>query len=392
MRALLFFSLVLAWATILCGADRVVDVDTDAGLRVALAEAKPGTRIRIAAGDYRPNVSVRNLHGTESEPIVIESGDPKQPPTFRGGTTGWHLVDCSCLTLRNLSIRGQSGNGLNIDDGGDYDTPSHHILLDGLSVGEVGPTGNRDGIKLSGVDDFVVRRCRIEGWGGQAIDMVGCHRGVIEECCFLGKRGFSQTTGPQTKGGSSEIAIRRCHFDHAGGRAVNLGGSTGKVYFRPLGAKYEAKQITVEGCTFLGSQAPIAFVGVEGAMVRYNTIYRPEKWVLRILQETRDSDFAVCGNNRFERNLLVFRRSDVNDFANVGPGTAPETFHFADNFWYCEDRPEASRPRLPEVETGGVYGHSPRLTFTSEFHFIIPNDPVAARYGATAWKPDSPSR
>lgn len=385
MRSLLLFIGLAFSVSAVCGEERVVELDSDASLRAALAEAKPGTRIRIEPGNYRPGVSVHDLHGTPDAPIVIEGTDREERPVFRGGTTGWHLSDCSHVILRNLSIAGQSGNGLNIDDGGSYDTPSHHILLENISVADIGPTGNHDGIKLSGVDDFIVRRCRLEGWGGQAIDMVGCHRGVIEECQFTGKHGFSQTTGPQTKGGSSEIVIRACHFDHAAGRAVNLGGSTGTAYFRPLDAKYEARQITVEGCTFLGSQAPIAFVGVRQAVVRYNTILRPEKWVMRILQETRDPDFLVCGNNRFERNLIVFRRSDVNVFVNIGPGTNPETFTFAHNLWYCEDRPEASRPQLPAAETGGVYGHDPQLRPTASGR-LLPGDAVAGTLGATAWK------
>jgi hypothetical protein len=137
--------------------------------------------------------------------------------------------------------------------------------------------------------------------------MVGCHRGLIEGCRFLGREGFSQATGPQTKGGSSEIVIRRCLFVDAGQRAVNLGGSTGMAYFRPPGARYEARDITVEGCVFVGSQAPIAFVGVDGATVRYNTIYRPSRWVMRILQETTEPGFPPCRNGRFEHNLIVFR-------------------------------------------------------------------------------------
>jgi hypothetical protein len=201
----------------------------------------------------------------------------------------------------------------------------------------------------------------------------------------VGKAGFSQAHGPQTKGGSSQITIRRCWFDDAGSRAVNLGGSTGRAYFRPPGALYEAKEIVVEGCTFVGSMAPIAYVGVDGAVVRYNTIYRPQTWVVRILQETRDPGFARCRNGRFEHNLIVFRQSDIRTFVNVGPGTAPETFQFSNNFWYCEDRPEDSKPQLPVPEQDGVYGRDPRLDATSSKH-LKPQDSVAARYGASAWQ------
>jgi len=327
---------------------------------------------------------VAGLKGTEQEPVLIEGIDEANPPVFEGGSQAWHLSDCAHVTLRNIAVRGQTGNGINVDDGGTLDTPAQHIVLEKIRVSDIGPRGNRDGIKLSGVDDFVVRACTVEGWGGQAVDMVGCHRGVIEECTFRGKEGFSQDTGPQTKGGSSQVVIRRCLFLDAGGRAVNLGGSTGLAFFRPKGALYEAKDIRVEGCTFVGSQAPVAFVGVDGAVVQYNTIYRPRKWVMRILQETTEKGFAPCRNGRFEHNLVVFRRADVGVFVNVGPNTRPESFTFAENLWYCEDRPQASKPALPAAETGGVYRVDPRLA-APEQHQFRPQNPQAARFGATAW-------
>ena len=354
--------LVLIFADWGLGAELVVKVAADASLRAAIRGARPGTRIRIAPGRYSPGVYATGLKGTRQSPIVIEGADEKDPPIFRGGGEGWHLTDCEFVTLRNIAVEGPSSNGINVDDGGSFDTPSHHIVLERLRVSDVGPRGNHDAIKLSGVTDFVVRNCAIEGWGGQAPDMVGCHRGLIEGCTFRGKKGFSQHSGPQTKGGSSQIVIRRCLFLDAAQRGVNIGGSTGLAFFRPKGALYEAKQITVEGCVFAGCQAPIAFVGVDSAVVRYNTFYRPGKWVMRILQETTKEGFVPCRNGRFEHNLVVFRRAEVGVFVNVGPNTRPETFQFSDNLWFCEDRPESSRPRLPVRETGGVYGLNPMLT------------------------------
>jgi hypothetical protein len=280
-------------------------------------------------------------------------------------------------------VRGQSGNGINIDDGGTYDTPSQHLVLESLHVSKIGPTGNNDGIKLSGVVDFVIRDCTIDGWAGQAIDMVGCHRGLVEGCRFLGREGFSQATGPQTKGGSSQIVIRRCLFIDAGQRAVNLGGSTGMAYFRPPGARYEARDITVEGCVFSGSQAPIAFVGVDGATVRYNTIYHPSRWVMRILQETNEPGFPPSRNGRFEHNLIVFRAAETAGIVNIGPNTDAGSFRFANNLWYCEDRPQASRPPLPSQETDSVYGIDPQLEDPRGNQFR-PRNTQAARFGAHA--------
>jgi hypothetical protein len=363
--------------------DGVIEVRDGNSLRRALADARPGTQIRIAPGTYPPGIFVQGLRGTADRRIVIEGADPAQPPLFEGGTTGWQLSDCDYVTLRHLAVRGQSGNGINIDDGGTYDRPSQHLVLESLHVSKIGPTGNRDGIKLSGVVDFVIRDCTIDGWGGQAVDMVGCHRGLIEGCRLLGREGFSQATGPQTKGGSSQIVIRRCLFIDAGQRAVNVGGSTGMAYFRPPGARYEARDITVESCIFSGSQAPIAFVGVDGAIVRYNTIYHPSRWVMRILQETNEPGFPPSRNGRFEHNLIVFRSAEIAAIVNIGPNTDAGSFRFANNLWYCEDRPQASRPQLPSQETDSVYGIDPRLEDPRSNQFR-PRNTQAARFGAHA--------
>lgn len=386
MPIAIVFSLVLACSTGL-GAEQVKRVADDTALRAALRQARPGTRILIAAGRYAPGVFLRDMHGTAAAPTVIEGEDPKNPPVFEGGGTAWQLSDCSYLTLRNLSVRGQRHNGINIDDGGTFDTPAHHLVLEDLRVAEIGPSGNFDGIKLSGVDDFVVRGCTVEGWGGQAVDMVGCHRGVIEGCTFRGRKGFSQHTGPQAKGGSSDITIRRCLFVEAGGRAVQMGGSTGMAYFRPPGARYEAKNIRVEGCVFVGSDAPVAFTGADSSVFRYNTIYRPTRWILRILQETTAPGFVPCRRGRFEHNLIIFRRSELSTWVNIGPNTQPESFVFARNWWFCEDRPETSKPVLPATETGGVYGIDPKLADPQRNRFE-PQNAQAAAFGASAWQPD----
>lgn len=344
------------------GAAGDVAVDTLDGLRRALADAAPGTTIRIAPGTYRGGISARGLKGEAGRPIVLAAADPERPPVFEGGNVGLHLSGVAHVELHHLAIVGSKDNGLNIDDGGDPDRPAHHVILRGLVVRDIGPQGNRDGIKLSGVDDFRVEGCTVERWGdrGSGIDMVGCHRGEVAGCTF--RHGDQQGDhGVQAKGGSSEIALRHCRFEHAGQRAVNLGGSTGPDYFRPRPRGHEAKDITVEDCTFLGSMAPIAFVGVDGATVRHNTIYRPGRWALRILQENNGEGFVPCRNGRFTDNLIAFRSGEMAVPVNVGPGTAPETFVLARNAWYCLDAPQRSRPNLPVAEAGGSYGVDPRF-------------------------------
>lgn len=352
---LVFSQSALAWAS-----DKPTRAVTEIEqLREALAHAQPGETIRIEPGEYRGGLSIQGLRGEPGKPIILRASDPKHPPAFRG-TTGIHLARAAHVELHDLVVSGATGNGINIDDGGTLDRPSHHIVLRNVVVRDIGPTGNRDGIKLSGVDDFRVEGCTVERWGsgGSGIDMVGCHRGEIVGCTFR----HGDTTGDsgvQAKGGSRDIVIRRCRFQHAGQRAVNLGGSTGLAFFRPRPEGYEAKDITVEDCTFDGSLTPVAFVGVDGATVRHNTIYRPRRWGFRILQETREPGFVPCRNGRFLENVVAYRSDEMAVPINIGDATDPQSFTVARNAWYCLDAPDRSRPQLSIPEKDGLYGVDP---------------------------------
>jgi hypothetical protein len=365
----------------------VTTVHNSGELRQALAQARPGSRILLAPGRYQGGLYVDNLQGSPGRPILLAAADPKQPPVIEGGGNGIQLSDPAYLELRGITFTGATGNGLNIDDGGSFATPAHHIVLRDLTVMNVGPRGNRDGIKLSGVDDFRVQDCRLSMWGdgGSGIDMVGCHRGLILGCAFR-HRDEASANGVQAKGGSAKVTVRRCRFEHSGQRAVNLGGSTGLEFFRPKPQGHEAKDLTVEGCTFIGSGAPFAFVGVDGATVRFNTVYRPQRWVLRILQETTAPGFVPSRGGVFTDNLILFRTSEVATTVNIGPKTAPQTFRFARNWWYALDAPARSRPTLPTRETNGMVGRDPQLRDPDGGDFRPAPGSPATKVGAHALK------
>ncbi len=337
-------------------------VRTRQELQRALSEARPGTSILIEPGEYAGGFFANTLQGTREQPIVIAARDPRRPPVIRGGSNAFQFSGARHLELRDLHLTGATQNGLNLDDGGSAQTPAEHILLRNIRVTDVGPEGNRDGIKLSGLVHFRIENCVVERWGsgGSAIDMVGCAEGIIEGCQFHAARG-PQANGVQAKGGSRKLVIRRCLFEQTGDRGVNIGGSTGLPYFRPKPQGYEAQDIVVEDSEFRGGGAAVAFVGVDGATVRHNLILRPERWVARILQESTSPDFVPCRNGLFVNNVVVFRADTLRATINVGPNTAAETFQFAKNLWYCEDRPADTRRlvHLPVAETEGVYHLNP---------------------------------
>jgi hypothetical protein len=353
---------VLVAATAALGAEgRRVRVVTRDELARALRTAKAGDTILVAAGTYAGGFSADGLQGTKERPIVVAGADAKGPPVIEGGGSGLHLSSPAFVVLRDIVFAKAMGNGINIDDGGSAETPAHDLVLKNLTICDVGPSGNRDGLKLSGVNDFRVEGCTIERWGngGSAIDMVGCQRGTIAKCMF--REGTDQANGVQAKGGSNQIVVERCRFENAGGRAVNIGGNTGLDYFRPKVGDFEAKDITVQDCTIIGGMSAIAFVGCDGALVQHNTIFRSTRWPLRILQENTDPRFVPSRKGVFKNNLIVFRAADVRQMVNTGPGTAPETFQFAGNQWIAEDNAANTERllRLPAKEKDGIYGKPP---------------------------------
>lgn len=360
-------------------------VSDDAGLRAAAQRLKAGDVLSIAPGEYRGDLTLTGLTGEPGRPIVIRGADRERPPVFRGGSQALHLVRPVHVVLRDLIASGQSGNGINCDDGGERERPAAGLVLERVAIDRTGPRGNHDALKLSGIVDFTVRECAFEGWGGSAIDMVGCHRGRIEGCTFKGLPDHEQSSGVQCKGGTSQVRVLGCTFRDAGSRALNLGGSTGLEWFRPADAGFEAKDLHVEGCRFEGSDSPVAFVGVDGAVVRRCTFLRPRMWLVRILQESRGERFVPCRGGVFEENVVVLAPG-LRRLVNVGDGTEAGSFRFRRNWWFVEGGgPDRRADELPVREEAGRWGQDPGLDPAT---LRLAEKSPARGLGADAWAPE----
>jgi Right handed beta helix region len=362
-----------------------------ATIQVAARAATPGTALIVHTGVYSGGIYLYNLSGTQQAPIWIGGAAGESLPVIDGGTEGIHASYANFIILHDLEVRNSSANGINFDDGGDYanENATRYVVFDNLNIHDIGGSGNQDGLKLSGVNDYYVLNCVFArcggGTSGSGIDQVGCHRGVIAGCFFDEMAG----NAIQCKGGSEDIEIRWCRFKNAGERSVNLGGSTGPEYFRPPLStaipNAEARRLQVVANIFEGSTAPVAFVGCVDTVVANNTIIDPDNWILRILQETVSSgsfEFLPCSNNRFENNLIYFNRSTLStSLINIGSNTVPDTFVFAHNLWFAHDNPADSTPVLPTTETGGIYAQDPQLFDAAGGDFRIDQHSPAAGSG-----------
>ena len=366
MKALTITTYVIIWLLNLLFYTTMQSRTLDVGIgktysnpRLACLDAKPGDTVLIHPGEYQGAFFIENISGTANAPIVIRGID-RDSVIFKGGSESMHFSECSHMIIENFTVNGQTSNGMNCDDAGTFDTPTHHMVFRNLTFSGMGANGNNDQLKLSGLDDFVIENCIFENGspGGSGADMVGCHKGIFRNNIFR----KSGSNCIQAKGGTRYIRIEQNSFIDGGQRALNLGGSTGLEFFRPLNATHEAADLMVTGNVFVRSVTPMAYVGSVRVSVTNNTIIDPERWVFRILQETVDPNrFEPCGNNIFQNNLVVFR-STISRHVNIGGNTAPQTFLLRNNLWYNVDNPSASKPQEAQLtESNSLYGIDPEL-------------------------------
>ena len=358
---------------------------TYATFEAAAADAQPGDTILFHAGTHTGEQYVADLQGTANAWIFIHNA-PGEVAIIEGGGNALQLSDPAYLHISGLIFQHQTGNGVNTDDGGSYDTPAHHVVFENCTFRDMSATGNNDLLKLSGLDTFEVRSCTFLNGaeGGSGIDMVGCHHGVFEE-------NFFENMGSnciQAKGGSEHLRIERNFFLNGGQRSLNLGGSTDLQFFRPDTAHFEAAHIQVYSNIFIGSWAPIAYVGSVNVEVVNNTFYQPENWVIRILQETVDPDrFIECGDNSF-RNNIVYLGNNLSTETNIGPNTRPETFTFSNNLWYNYDDTNWGGPAIPVADVNGIINQDPLFANAAATDFHIPMNSPAAGAGFPLGEPD----
>ncbi len=332
----------------------------------AAAVATPGTAIRLAPGIHTSGQFVANLHGTQTQPIWI-GGEPGQArPVIAGGAQALQLAQPNFVVVHDLEISGATANGLNLDDGGQFasTTAAQYVVVRDVFIHDIGTGGNNDCMKVSGINHLAVYDSRFErcGAGGSGVDSVGCHQAVIARNTFDG----AMENAVQAKGGSTDFDIRQNRIRISGSRALNLGGSTDLSLFRPSltmpGPNAEARRIHAFNnvITGLGASATaFAFVGCVDCLVAHNFVRGQQRWHVRILQETLDQNgyaFAPSGSGRVINNSFEFLAASLSIAVNVGTGTAPTTFTFANNLWYASDAPTQSAPTLPVPETGGIYG------------------------------------
>lgn len=260
-------------------------------------DIKPGDQIILMPGRHRPAV-FESLVGQPGRPITIRSADPANPSEIQAEQEGLRINRAAHLVVKDLNINQATVNGICLGEPGDSPEPGHvssNIQLRNIGVFRTGPRGQRHGLLIARSSEVHIENCRIEGWGGSGIELVACRDVTVRRCRLKGLDDHGQINGIRVRAASQRVQIEQCRLEDAGQCALSAGGLSDLREFQPpitssaaSGSACEASQVQMENCTIVGGQIAIAFINANDCLARNNTIVRPRRCVMALLDQHDD--------------------------------------------------------------------------------------------------------
>ncbi|MCP3903295.1 MAG: right-handed parallel beta-helix repeat-containing protein [Planctomycetes bacterium] len=323
---------------------------------------KPGDEVILMPGRHQP-VTLDAAHGSSERPIVIRGLDPKRPPVIVADRYGIRMRDPRHVRIENVIVSGATIHGISLEgsatDPDANDLGSGPVNLTNVLIDDTGPKGLRHAINARLITKLRVETCRITGWAGSGLEIVGCEDVEVRGCRFVGKEEFEQVSGIRVRGGSDRVKIDRCRFTATGKEAVCIGGRSKLEEFRiPItddtepGSLHEASRVWVTRCITEGGACAFSFVQCERSSVRQCTILGPKQAVVSLRHEQSDPRFGSATGCSFGSNLITWTADEMASLTHLGTGADRTALTLADNLWWTTGM-ETTLPHLgsfPGVE------------------------------------------
>lgn len=351
---------------------------------------QPGDEIVLMPGEHL-GFRLKDVKGTREQPIVIRGLDARQPGPIRAQKNfyGIHLVDCEFVEVRNVIVFGAQYVGIFVDSSSTEKLHNANITIDNAMVVQTGRAlrGDRDGIRVHGIENVTIRDCRIEGWTDAAIDVVASKAVTIERCTVRHREGFDSLAGIVIRAGSTDVTVSHCLLESAGNIVVAAGRPSPDADFRPRiasdapsGTLLEATNVTVRNCVYNRGYASLSLVHAKDVRFMKNTISNPRLHIILARRETKDPRFAPSSEITFGGNLMEWIPSDLQSIANVDESLDPSTFRMETNLWASPELPGA----LKALGVVPGWDHAPQVIdvepkLDSERR---PTEPKAQGFGA----------
>jgi hypothetical protein len=346
LTAVLALALPLSLAS---AAQHIVRAGTDWSLLDE--KLRPGDEIVLLPGEHR-SVTLDAARGTVDQPIIIRSVDPEHIAVIKADLYGIRMRNPKHVELRDLTIASAKINGITIEGrpkGGDGTAgDSGYVRMRNVSVVNTGPQGLRHAIDIEHVNNVTIENCRISGWAGSGIEIVGSTNVSLRDVRFSAKENFTQLSGVRIRAGSERVFIDRCTFVDAGDQGVCIGAKSELNEFRTAppddaaeGTLFEAAHVQVTRCIFVRGQSAVAFINCRNASVRNCTIVRPQRAVFSIRNEQDDARFSGTRQSSIGSNLIAWKPGDIEMLTHLAGGADVSGISLEQNLWWSTDLPEA---------------------------------------------------
>jgi hypothetical protein len=359
-------------------------------LESLLEQAGPGDELILWPGRYR-GVSVRGIAGRRDAPIVIRGLRADDPPVIEGGAWGLRLIGVSHLRFQDIVIRKSRIDGIEIGPGEDG-TRSHSIRLERIRVEDTGERPGRHGIALASVDDVMLRDVSVAGWTGSGIEIVGS-RDVTVDGAHLEGRDRGELLGIRLRAGTRRTTIMNSRLVEPGLGAIALGGRSRDQEFPPDetadrdGRRWEVVAPVIEDVTILGSEIALTFLGAKQASVTHVTIVDPRRAAMRIARPRDDVAFGTMDAASISRCLIAWRTLEDPTVIEFGPGATDDGMWLEENLWWRATDPFPADTDFPGHES------FPQLAGTDPVlgEDLRPRAAAAADFGARTGPAPAPT-
>ena len=314
---------------------RVVSVTPDSkpSLREAVAAARAGDEVRLAAGTYLLTGGNLTLaaSGTAAHWIALRGPAEGAPAIVDLGGGGELGIAGSYVLLEGVEIVHGGGNNLHVAPrtATVHDVIVRRCHIHGLASGPGAAIKvNRNNDARAGVERIYLEDndCS-EAIGNALIDGVGVHQAVARRNHLHDNAKGSH--GIFFKGGSSEILIEGNLIQRIrGNAALQLGGNTGPAFFDPAHPDQEGVDQLARNNVIADCDDSIFEVrGVRRGRIDHNTVLTHTGFAILRFAKGNVSGGGSCGNDEIEfGNNLVLSEGAAPQFARNDAGSVHLSF------------------------------------------------------------------
>jgi hypothetical protein len=260
---------------------------TPADYRQSLKLLRPGDTLRLAAGEYRDGLALKEMAGAPGRPIVITGPEDGEPAKLvaRPEHNTVSIVDSSHLEIRNLALEGKS---LPVDAVKAEGTSrfAHHITLENLTIRGHGNNQQTVGISTKcPAWNWVIRGVTIIGAGtgmylGDSNGTAPFVAGIVERNLVVDSTGYNlqikhQVARPELPGmpaGRNVTIIRHNVFAKPNSRAPEAARPSVLVGHFPREGRGAEDHYLIYGNFFYQNRNESLFQG-EGNVALYANVF-----------------------------------------------------------------------------------------------------------------------